>query len=57
MRIDLSEESMDIVMKIVRKKGIKLSKVVEFIINNPHEIEITRGELDAEKGTRKDFKK
>ncbi|CAM0044494.1 hypothetical protein VPHK406_0040 [Vibrio phage K406] len=57
MRIDLSEDTMDIVMAIVRKHGLRLQDSVEFIINHPEEIEITRGELydkkGYEKGTRK----
>ncbi len=57
MRIDLSEEAMDIVMTIVRKRGLKLSESIEFILNNPEEIEITRGELYEERCTKMPYKK
>ncbi|QZI86816.1 hypothetical protein MYOV056v2_p0042 [Vibrio phage 184E37.3a] len=60
MKINLSEQSMDIVMHIVRKKGVKLKDSIEFIINNPEEIEITRGEIyekEAEMPYKKGYKK
>jgi hypothetical protein len=43
---------MDIVMHIVRKHKLKLEDSFEFIVNNPEEIEITRGELYGKKGTK-----
>lgn len=46
MRIKLSKDSMDIVMSIVRKYNISLDDSIEFIINNPQEIAITRGEIE-----------
>lgn len=46
MRIKLSKDSMDIVMSVVRKYNISLEDSIEFIINNPQEIAITRGEIE-----------
>lgn len=46
MRIKLSKDSMDVVMNIVRKYKISLEDSIEFIINNPQEIVITRGEIE-----------
>lgn len=37
---------MDIVMSVVRKYNISLEDSIEFIINNPQEIAITRGEIE-----------
>lgn len=52
MRVNLEQDSMDIVMHIVRKHKLKLEDSFEFIVNNPEEIEITRGELHGKKGTK-----
>lgn len=47
---------MDIVMSIVRKYNISIEESIEFIIKNPQEIEITRGEI-GRKSTRKNTAK
>lgn len=56
MRIKLTKDSMDIVMSIVRKYNISIEDSIEFIIKNPQEIEITRGEIEH-KSTRKNTSK
>lgn len=57
MRVNLSEDSMDIIMFLVRKHSIKIGDCIEFILNNPEVIEITRGELHEQKGYEKPTRK
>lgn len=52
MRIKLTKDSMDIVMSIVRKYNISIEDSIEFIIKNPQEIEITRGEIGQKHTTK-----
>lgn len=50
MMIKFKDSNMDLVMYIARKHKKKLVDVVDFILDNPEIIEITRGELNGEKG-------
>lgn len=47
MRIDLKEENMDLVMHVVRKKGVKIVDIIDYLLDNPEIIEIARGELNG----------
>lgn len=48
MRTNLREDNMDLVMHITRKYNKKLVDVMDFILDNPELIMITRGELNEE---------
>lgn len=49
MRIDLKEENMDIVMHVVRKDGIRIVDIIDYLLDNPEIIELTRGELNGKR--------
>ncbi|MCP3682627.1 MAG: hypothetical protein GY861_08055 [bacterium] len=43
MRIKLSEKNMDLVMDVVRSKGISLVEAINYLLDHPEEIVSTRG--------------
>jgi len=49
MRSRLSKRNMGLVMKISRKHNLKITNVLDFILDNPDVILITRGEINDEK--------
>lgn len=48
MRSRLSKHNMDLVMKISRKHNLKITNVLDFILDNPEVILITKDELKDE---------
>lgn len=43
MRVKLSDKNMDLVMNVVRDKGISLTDALNYLLDNPDEIVSTRG--------------
>lgn len=43
MRIKLTESNMDLVMSVVRSKGISLVDSINYLLENPDIIKYTRG--------------
>lgn len=48
MKSKLSTKNMDLVMKVVRDHNVSFTNVMDFLLDNPELIAITRGELNEE---------
>lgn len=48
MKSKLSTKNMDLVMKVVREHNVSFTNVMDFLLDNPELIAITRGELNEE---------